>query len=350
MIFPALWSLAGSRAGAALISAAYFLGASRGLPEGVSIFFGSDLLLGLLLWAAASLVFVSVHTACWTRLAGWQRPCRYLFANVLMSLPPLGVVGWANPTTAAGVLFPAWSWWGFALTVGLSLAATTRIRSIAIAVIGALALLSAVTWESPSLPRGWQGVDTNFVSGREQYADYDQQLSTIALVRDAVADGAEIVVLPESAFGIWTTTTEALWQRWLTDLDVTVVGGAVLHTGAGYDNLMVSMTADSAELFYRQRMPVPVSMWRPWTPGGASADFFGNAVVELDDIRVAVLLCYEQLLVWPVLHSMLLNADLIAAPGNGWWTGATSIVPNQRASVVAWARLFGAPLVLSFNR
>lgn len=350
MMFPAVWSLAGSRFSAALIAGAYFLGASRGLPEGVSNFFGSDIFLGLSLWAGASLAFVGVHAAFWSRRGGWGQARNYFLTNVLMSVPPLGIVGWANPITAAGIIFPGWGWWGLGVTIVLLLVSTTRVRWVAIAIIGALALLSAISWVDPASPASWRGIDTSFVSGRDQYADYGQQLSTMALVRQAAADGVEVVVLPESAFGLWTPTTEALWLRGLAELDVAVIGGAVILTETGYDNLMVSVTADSSSVLYRQRMPVPVSMWQPWISGGATANFFGNSVVELDGLRLAILLCYEQLLVWPALHSVMLDADLVIATGNGWWTGSTSIVSIQRASATAWASLFGLPLIMSFNQ
>ncbi|WP_338043885.1 conjugal transfer protein TraB [Novosphingobium resinovorum] len=349
MVFPAVWSLAGSRFSAALIASAYFLGASRGLPQGVSNFFGSDILLGLSLWVGASLAFVGVHAACWSRREGWRQARNYVLANVLMSVPPLGIVGWANPVTATGIIFPGWGWWGLGVTIVVLMVSTTRFRWPAIVIIGALALFSAVTWTDPASPARWRGIDTSFVSGRDQYADYGQQLSTMALVREAAADGAEVVVLPESAFGIWTPTIEALWRRGLADLDVTVVGGAVVLTETGYDNLMVSVAAGSSAVLYRQRMPVPVSMWQPWTSDGANADFFGNPVVTLDGLRLAVLLCYEQLLVWPVLHSMLFTPDVTVATANGWWTGSTNIVAIQRVAVTAWTRLFGVPVAMAFN-
>lgn len=311
--FPALWSLAASRAGAALISATYFLGASRGLPEGASIFFGSNPWLGLLLWTAASMVFVGVHAACWTMRASWERPSRYLLANILMSVPPFGIVGWANPVTAAGILFPGWSWWGLALTTALLVAATTRYRRPVIAAIGVLAAWSATTWTDPQSPTGWSGIDTDFAYAREQYADYAQQLETTGLVRDAAANGAPIVALPESAFGIWTPTTAAFWKNALADTDVTIIGGAVIIGNTGYDNVMIRVTANGSEVLYRQRMPIPVSMWQPWIADGANADLFGNAAVELDGTRLAILLCYEQLLVWPVLHSMLEQRGVVVA-------------------------------------
>ena len=349
MAFPALWSLAGSRFGAAVIAAAYFLGASRGLPEGVSIFFGSDIILGLVLWLVASAAFVGVHAACWTGRSGWHAPVRYLIANILMSLPPLGIVGWANPLTAAGIVLPRWGWLGLAMTLVLLMVATTKFRWPAVAVAGVLSIASVTSWEEPASPSRWKGVDTSFAGGREQYADYEQQRATTKLVQADAAADASVVILPESAFGIWTPTTEALWTRSLAGVPMTVVGGGVVLLDDGYENVMITLTSEDSEIVYRQRMPVPVSMWQPWSSGGAAAGFFGNAVVELNGVRLAILLCYEQLLVWPVLHSAWMQPDIMVATGNAWWTGSTNILPIQRAASVAWARLFNLPLTMAYN-
>ena len=83
--------------------------------------------------------------------------------------------------------------------------------------------------------------------------------------------------------------------------------------------------------------------------GGARAHFFVNPVVEVGSTRVAPLICYEQLIVWPILQSMAHAPDVVVAVGNGWWTEGSSIVGIQRASATAWAALFAKPLVLSFN-
>lgn len=82
-------------------------------------------------------------------------------------------------------------------------------------------------------------------------------------------------------------------------------------------------------ILYRERMPVPVSMWQPWRGwigqgGGARAYLFANPIVELAGTRIAPLICYEQLIVWPVLQSMLHSTDIVVATGNGWWTAGTA--------------------------
>jgi predicted amidohydrolase len=165
-------------------------------------------------------------------------------------------------------------------------------------------------------------------------------------------------VLPESALGFWTPTLARSWQSGLTGTDITVIAGAALIDARGYDNVLVTISAPRAEILYRARMPVPGSMWQPWrswmgdgngNEGGARAHFFDNPVVEVGTVKVAPLICYELLLVWPVLQSAFHHPDAIVAVGNGWWTAGTSIIDTQQASSEAWARLFGLPLVISFN-
>lgn len=349
-LFPALWAFAPTRLVAGLVSMAYFMAASKGLPAGVSIFYASDIWVGLGLWIAASLMFVTVHTVLWSPKPGWHRPLRYLAAWALMSVPPSGIVGWASPITATGVLLPGWGWAGLVATaIGLS-AMTTRAWRLAGVAMSVAFTLSAITWTNPEPPEGWVGIDTTFdyqVAG--DHADYSQHMVTIELVRRAAMDGATTIVLPESALGIWTPSTERLWARNIADLDIVVAGGAIVVNHSGYDNVMIKVTGRGARILYRERMPVPVSMWRPWASGGASAQFFGSPTGRFAGTSIAPLICYEQLIVWPIMQSMLFEPDVIMATGNGWWTGDTNIVPIQKASAKAWASLFGLPLVIAFN-
>ncbi|MCD2184747.1 conjugal transfer protein TraB [Rhizobium sp. GN54] len=359
MLFPALWALSPSRVIAALVSAGYFLSASRGLPQGVANFYSADLGPGFLLWFAASLSFVVVHAALWTwhpgrGYSGIGRPVRYLAAAVLTGLPPFGITGWAHPLTAAGVLFPGWGWWGLLATAAGLLVMVTRYRPAAAIGLGGLWLWSTATWTGPTLPEGWRGVDLEYgqMLGRDASLEYHGAL--VATVRKAAAEGSRVVVLPESALGFWTPTVARLWREGLNGRDVTVVAGADVIDVHGYDNVMVAVHSGAADILYKERMPVPVSMWQPWLRwtgqgGGAKAHLFANQVVEVGTTRIEPLICYEQLLVWPVLQSMLHSPAVIVATGNGWWTAGTSIIAIQKASVTAWAKLFDLPVVMAFN-
>ncbi|MBO0134184.1 conjugal transfer protein TraB [Agrobacterium burrii] len=366
IVFPALWAQSPSRRVAALVSTGYFLAASRGLPQGVANFYTADLWPGLFFWAAASVSFVGVHAALWTmrpgefasgkRGAGSARAVRYLLAMALTGLPPFGITGWAHPLTAAGVLFPGWRWWGLVATAILLVVMTGRRWQIAVAVLGGLYVWSATDWMPRRLTPGWASVDLEMGESLGRDSSLKHHRGLIATVRKATAhkDGIRVVVLPESTLGFWTPIVQRVWQEGLRGSGLTIIAGAAIVDPRGYDNVMVTISADAANVLYRERMPVPGSMWQPWQQwtgqgGGARADFFGNPVVEVGGTRIAPLICYEQLVLWPVLQSMLHSPDIILAMGNGWWTDSTSIVAIQKASVTAWARLFGLPVIMAFN-
>ncbi|MET4213865.1 hypothetical protein ABIB95_008718 [Bradyrhizobium sp. LA2.1] len=352
--FPTLWAFAPSRIAAAMVSAAYFLAASRGLPQGAVNFYGADFGVGFALWIGAAAAFVLVHAVVWQRQPGWARALSFAFAAMLMSVPPFGIVGWAQPVTAAGVLFPGWGWWGLAATAAALLTMTTRKWPLAAIVATGLWTWSASQWIAPSQPDGWVGLDTWLGSALGRAPDLEQSRVLLQRVREAAGGGARVIVLPESAAGLWTSTTSGFWMDGLRGTGTTVIAGAAIVDREGYDNAMIEIGAGWARELYGERMPVPISMWQPWLAwtgqgGGASATFFGNPVVESAGRRVAPLICYEQLLVWPILQSMLHSPDVLVAIGNDWWTSGTSIIAIQRASTEAWARLFGLPLVLAFN-
>lgn len=350
--FPILWSQARTRLQVAAVSAAYFLAASRGLPQGVANFYSSDIWPGLLLWLVASSAFVAVHAVLWTDRKGWRKPLRYTAACFAMAVPPFGILGWAHPVTAAGVLFPSWGWWGLgAMAAGL-IVMTTRYRPAAAIAMTGFWLWSAAEWTPPILPASWIGVDLEMGASLGRESGLERQQELIDVVR-AQAPGTT-VVLPESALGFWTPTVGRVWQRALTDTGITVIAGAAIIDSQGYDNVLVKLWAGGSDILYRERMPVPGSMWQPWRgwigdSGGARAHFFANPVVDVGNQSVAPLVCYELLVVWPILQSAFHRPDAIVAVGNGWWTTGTWIIGIQRASSEAWARLFGLPLVISFN-
>ncbi len=159
LVFPALWGLSRSRWTAAAVAAAYFLAASQGLPQGVATFYGASVLLGVSLWIGAALAFVEVHAALWSRQPGWGRAVRYGIAAILLAVPPFGIVGWAHPITAAGILFPEWGWWGLAATAVIMFAATTRGWAAVMVVLLCLGVWSAVTSIEPPRPEKWTGLD-----------------------------------------------------------------------------------------------------------------------------------------------------------------------------------------------
>ena len=357
LLFPLLWALARTRLQVALVSAGYFLAASRGLPVGVASFYGSDLWPGLLLWFVASAGFVLVHMIFWTPGTGWHRPARFILASLIMAVPPFGITGWAHPFTAAGILFPGWHWFGLLALMAALAGMTTRHWPVVAVVVACFWIWSASHSQEPQSPENWLGIDLEMGAELGRDLGLDRQQALIRRVRDRAKDeGGEVnILLPESALGFWTPGLGNLWQRELAGSGVTVLAGAAEVLTDGYDNVLVAISEESQDVLYRQRMPVPGSMWQPWRHisgrgGGARAEFYRNPVVSIGEKRVAVLICYEQLIIWPVLQSLVYDVDLVIAVGNGWWTRGTSIIDIQRSNVRAWGMLFDTPVVSSFNR
>ncbi|MEF2074737.1 conjugal transfer protein TraB [Consotaella aegiceratis] len=304
---------------------------------------------------AGSLPFVIVHAMAWTARKGWRRAGCYGIAMVLMAIPPFGITGWAHPITSAGVLLPGCGWWGLVATIlGLCLM-TTRLAPATILLVGVVTAMVAASGDSSPASEEWRGIDTEAGAALGQTDTLRQQQSLIARIKKEAGGGSKVIVLPESAVGILTPTVEHLWGEALVDLDVTVIAGAVVINAQGYDTVMVAFDRTGAKVLYRQRLPVPVAMWQPWRSwlgltGGARATFLGDPVAEVAGQRIAPLICYEQLLVWPVLQSAFHRPDRIVAIANGWWAKDTSVPAIQLASVEAWARLFDLPVVFAFNR
>jgi len=355
LLLPSLWASARSRTTAAGVAAGYFLAASRGLPRGVATFFATGLVDGLALWLGAALVFTIVYASLWTRSSGAGRALRWTLATVLMAVPPLGIVGWAGPITAAGMVFPGWGWAGVVATLVLMLAQTIdRSRRPALAVLAGLAVWGAVTWSPPAAPPGGIGLDLAWGRslGRDMGLEAHSRLIDETL--GAAREGTKVVVLPENALGVLTPTVEALWVARLRGSGMTVLAGATDVQRDGWDNVLVAIDGAGTRVVYRQRVPVPVAMWRPWRSlsgerTGAGARLFGSATTSVGDRRVAPLVCYEQLLVWPVLEAMLHEPDIIVAAGNGWWTTGADIIGIQKSVVSSWARLFGLSVAFAFN-
>jgi hypothetical protein len=122
---------------------------------------------------------------------------------------------------------------------------------------------------------------------------------------------------------------------------------AGLETGGSYRNEVVVRGSDVAT--FQQRVPVPISMWNPFSRSGAPLNLHGSGVLQLRRERVALLICYEQVLVWPVLASMSQHPTVLIAIANDYWAASTPIRRFQLSAVRAWSRLFTVPYLSAVN-
>ncbi|WP_195822610.1 hypothetical protein [Roseobacter sp. MH60115] len=205
-LFPLCFGLAPTRISAIMLAMGYFLAASRGLPVGAATFFGSDIAVGLILWLAASSVFVLVHGALWS-----ARPARRAFgfvaATILMAIPPFGILGWVSPATAAGILLPRLGWAGLVATLGLFMAlAYGKARPALLALTSVLWAGGVLMGEEPSILDSWEGIESS-VHYSAGSRDFQRSFAFVTEGKRLVSQSdAPIVVFPEGAMG-WRTNT-----------------------------------------------------------------------------------------------------------------------------------------------
>lgn len=362
VVVPLLWHRAGNRWTAGAVVLAYYLATSRGMPFGFGIFFeaSAPTWYGWALWVACGLANAALWCALWSRDAGrriWLMPA----ILVLTAVPPIGIIGWTSPLNAAGIFYPGMGFIGLAFLVGL-MAASMRGRWPAVAMFAGAALVanaSAAFWpkNAPAWATAWAGQDTHFP--RLQTANLDifgegQRVMQVLHLAGQVKPG-HVLVLPEtvlpqlSAANTFTASMLDDAANVLARKRSTIVVGAELHTpGQRLKNALVVLGAGQrVELV--QRIPVPIGMWKPWRNDTFAVDLLGSGVAQVAGRRVAYSVCYEQLLVWPMMASMLQSPEVIVGAANGWWARNTSIPAIQGQSLDAWGRLFAVPVVRAAN-
>jgi len=360
----------------------YYAGALWPLAVGAKNFFGPDISAvgAIAFWALCAMLLALPYALLWTnktRQLLWRAPVALLIG----AIPPLGLIGFASPLTASGFLFPAWSWGGFALSLagcGL-MVAYPKVGFIGLATMALVANILYPGDRQP--PSGWQAVDTHLgaishgpVSPLREYLAA-QDIQTLA-----VASPARIVVFPESVVPRWTISTDLFWKPTIDALrqngKVVVIGALIpeslplsntdfhaaielLRTAHApqsiprqaepysYRNAAIIRGTQSGIFF--QRVPVPVSVWKPFSRGGAPLHLGGPAVLELGGERAALLICYEQVISWTVLTAALAHPTLFVGLSNDHWATGTPIPQWQALCLRAWSRLFGVPYLLAVN-
>jgi predicted amidohydrolase len=239
-------------------------------------------------------------------------------------------------------------------------------------------------------PRGWVAVSTNFGDVSQPFRD----LVTAQFIQQkATESSARVLIFPEAVVPRWSEATESFWRE---ALDRCRNRGQILAIGAGLpvqtrssigapqklsdlklydfssaiaalkrmdttfpheaqskpspepiDNTMVVLGAESAAFF--QRVPVPVGMWRPFSRASVPLRLSAPGVLTIDHQRVAVLICYEQMLTFPILASMLRHPTVIVGISNTFWVDGTTIPRYQATALRGWASLFGLPYFLAVN-
>jgi len=388
---PALWMAQPTRRGAFIGACCYYAGALWPVVPAVNAFLagghpgagtwhsGS---LGAILWAGSAVTLSLTWPILWTadpRQLFW----RATIAGLLVVLPPLGLIGVASPLAAAGFLFPAMKFIGL-LAVLLAPGMIVCHPRMGTALLLTAALVANLVYSGGAKPPAdWQAMNT--VGEDEATDDYWTISKTL---ERAESSSAHVIVFPEGALPQWTESAEAFFERRLSALGARgqiLLAGAFMpadppsrmgevdfaeqlqvlrgsessgealpevHVGpiseVAYRNGIVSLGTASAVV--QQRVPVPFGMWRPFTGTGVPLNVAGDGILRVAGQRAAVLICYEQLLVWPAVVSMLHRPTLIVGIANDHWVRHTPIPELQQMYLQSWSRLSDLPLISASNR
>jgi predicted amidohydrolase len=371
-----------SRARCYTAATSYYVGALWPLSVGAKNFFGQDVsvVVAVAFWGISTLLLALPFGLLWThgsRRLLWRAPAVLLIGIV----PPLGLIGFASPLTATGFLFPAWSWGGLALSLaGCGLVAA--YPKYGIPSFAAVALVANLLYTGDrQAPADWQAVDTHFgaishgsVSPLREYSAAQEIQS------QAAASSARVIVFPESVVPRWTASTDLFWKPTIDRLrqeGKVVLIGALIPQSLPVQAAEVRAAAallrsaqaawpvsqSTEPYFYRnaaiirgaqagiflQRVPVPISVWKPLSHEGAPLHLAGPPVMEIAGQRAAILICYEEVIPWPVLTGAMVRPTLFIGMSNDHWATGTTIPQWQALCLRAWSRLFHLPYLLATN-
>jgi len=100
---------------------------------------------------------------------------------------------------------------------------------------------------------------------------------------------------------------------------------------------------------FDQRIPIPIGMWKPLTGIGVPLNLTGRGTLEINGRRAAIIICYEQLIAWPVLASFLEHPSIIVSVSNDVWVSGTAIPQVELNTMESWASLFAVPVLFASN-
>jgi hypothetical protein len=385
----------GTRKAAFRATLGYYAAALWPIAPGIERYLGPrNTLLAVMLWALAAMLLSTPWTIAWTSKRMqyvWRAPAA-LLATVV---PPLGIIGLASPLTGAGYLFPGTGWIGLAAVALLpgillsTLSFSLRARGIVVGLAVGLCIASRIYYSGDTdPPRGWIAINTHFGDVSQPFRDF---AAAQFIQERANESSARVLIFPEAVVPRWSEATEAFWHR---TLDRCRSRGQILAIGAGLparptrndrrrlgdlrsydfretlgaltgvdtppiheplssprpepiDNTMILVGAQSATFY--QRVPVAVGMWRPFGSSSVPLRLGAPGTLTIDHQRAAVLICYEQLLTFPILTSMLEHPTVIVGISNVYWVDSNNIPQYQATALRVWSQLFHLPYLMTVN-
>lgn len=355
LLMPFVYVTLPTRKLAALFVLAYYAGATWPIIPGAGTFFGDHVppFLPEILW----LIATTLPCLPWIVLFSKRfRALSAIVALILLALPPLSLVTLAHPLTVAGTWFPGFRWFGlaFPLLFLFFIPYLGFFRCIGILTI--VALLAHIPHSAPAMQLKVIPVNTQF--GGSAFDPRDPLIlrkQSLSIQNEALAHPGAVLLFPETIIPSWSPATDAFWSDTLQKLEeqnTSILVGTTIpipNTHATYNMLIAR--GSGQHLAYMQRIPVPIAMWHPGKrTDGFPLQLSAPSAILVRGHRAAVLLCFEQLLMWPALQSLSHNPEMILAPANDYWAAGTRIPQIQHQCVRNWSKLWRIPVYEATNQ
>lgn len=361
LVAPLLVYQAKSRKHAYASMFCYYAAASWPVIPGARAFFGlqGTPLSGLFLCLAAAALLALPWGSLFTRARG-RTALSVPLCILLTAIPPLGIIGWASPLLSAGVLFPGSKWFGLALIfVFLSIFRFKPAQSVLCLTL--FALVFQFQYTQPQLPAGWEAVNTNYGGSGQGDTNFTTEYNTHQSMQSTILESrAAVLLFPEHLVTNWNESTEVFWGDTLTSVATQhrtiLIGAGINQPGDSrnpfhqnsYLNVVLARGEDNTAL-YQERIPIPIAMWKPFGDEGVPLNLFARGTIHVHNQNAAVLICYEQIVVWPFLSSALQHPTILLTTANDYWAKDTWIPAIQQSSTASWARLFHLPALSATN-
>jgi hypothetical protein len=354
LLFPFAYLQSRSRLDS-LSALVYYAAATWVVVPGSQAFFHSErnLLIPILIWVALTVLGAAPWIIFYNRR--WL-PVSAIAAIMVLALPPLSLVTVAHPFIAAGQWFPGTRWFGLCLPLVLIAAYRQAGHLAAITILIAASIATHARFARPSPDPRIVAVNSEFDITPEQHLSGSAlEIQEALLQRTALAHPNALVILPESIIPNWSPSHEARWAPTFALLKKQhtglLIGTTVPIPNTEANRNILLSRGFTERLSYVQRVPVPLGMWQFGSEHkGFPLMLRFPPAIRVWNRRAGVLICYEQLIVWPALQTLAHNPEFLIAPSNAYWASNTTIPAIQHITAQDWADLWSIPLYEARNR
>ncbi len=320
-------------------SCCYFLVSSHGLIIGIYQFTENNIYIALTIWLASSFVLATPFILiCKLKSIG------LVIALALITFPPLGDIGWANPLTASGVIFSGLGYIGIALTIILIVILYIKPKILFL-------FLPIILLNNFNIPenKSIKGIDTLFgnkVSNDINFVnDYHVQSKIFKLITKNEKD---FLVFPESAGGMWNEAARTRFESFMKHQKKTIFIGVDIWKKKECKASILLLDKNRNKIIYSARRPVPNFLWL--LAGRICNSSKNSGVFAYQEKIFGALICYESVITWPVLQTHLYHPENVIVICNLWWANNTNIEAIMRMKLTAWSLLFRVPYIISINK